>query len=275
MLKGIIMEQSAKHWVVMTRDGRFLKVARGDMEGEIGAEITVPIRRKRVSPLISAAVAAVFFCLIALAGWQGWWFGPPDRAVAAYVALDINPSVELGLDRRNHVIETRGLNERGQELISEMKLKGKKVDEAVRLLIRRADEQQYLGSYLQQGAGSIVVTGTFLIEETEDESDFMRELEREIEETIRVLHPEAEGISVVAVAAPSELREEALHTGVSSGKVALKLLSDEHGQQIGWDELREMSVHDIVQRSGDWMCCFRPTRTCRKKDGDNCLTGRR
>lgn len=249
MLKGIIVEQSAKHWVVMTRDGRFLKVGRGVISGEVGKEVTIPLQRKRVFARISASVAAVFLFLMVLGAWQGWFFDM-GHDVVAYVAIDINPSVELGINRSDKVIEARGLNEDGMELINKVHLEGKKIDEAIRLLISRADEEQYLGKYVEQGAGSIFVTGTFVQEEDVDEFRIMQQIEQNIEQTLVELHPEDAHFNIVAVTAPQELREEALHTGVSSGKVALKLLSEAQGHTISWEELKEMSVHEIVQRTG-------------------------
>src|SRR5690606_14677542 len=132
-----IVEQSAKHWVVMTRDGRFLKVGRGVISGEVGKEVTIPLQRKRVFARISASVAAVFLFLMVLGAWQGWFFDM-GHDVVAYVAIDINPSVELGINRSDKVIEARGLNEDGMELINKVHLEGKKIDEAIRLLISRA-----------------------------------------------------------------------------------------------------------------------------------------
>ncbi len=63
----------------------------------------------------------------------------------AYVSLDINPSIELIVDKDNKVISVRGENEDGQVLLyQETGIKGEKIDDAISKITALAVEYGYL-----------------------------------------------------------------------------------------------------------------------------------
>lgn len=62
----------------------------------------------------------------------------------AHVSIDVNPSVELTLNRMNRVIGTYAFNDDGERILSEVHLNGKRYEEAVTLLILALDAQGYL-----------------------------------------------------------------------------------------------------------------------------------
>lgn len=62
----------------------------------------------------------------------------------AHVSIDVNPSVELTLNRMNRVIGTFAFNDDGERILGELNLNGKRYDEAVALLVSALDAQGYL-----------------------------------------------------------------------------------------------------------------------------------
>lgn len=62
----------------------------------------------------------------------------------AYVNIDVNPSVELRLNRINRVIGTYAFNDDGKRILDELNLNGKQYEEAIALLVSALDDQGYL-----------------------------------------------------------------------------------------------------------------------------------
>ncbi len=100
------------------------------------------MEKKRTSPLRGfAAVAAVLVLLIAGA-FVFKSLGGASNTLAAVVSLDVNPSIELNVDKNENVLSARGLNADGKTVLGDMQLEGSKLDVAVNAII---------GSMLQKG----------------------------------------------------------------------------------------------------------------------------
>ena len=68
--------------------------------------------------------------------------GSSADTLAAVVSLDVNPSIELNVDKDENVLSAKGLNADGKTVLGDMQLKGSKLDVAVNAII---------GSMLQNG----------------------------------------------------------------------------------------------------------------------------
>ena len=67
------------------------------------------------------------------------------NTAAYFVTLQINPSMEIELDRDSRVIETVALNEDARILLSNLDLENKKIDEAIEEIIIEANKLGYVG----------------------------------------------------------------------------------------------------------------------------------
>lgn len=67
------------------------------------------------------------------------------NTAAYFVTLQINPSMEIELDRDARVIETTALNEEARILLSKLDLDNKKIDEAFEEIIKEANRLGYVG----------------------------------------------------------------------------------------------------------------------------------
>lgn len=72
-------------------------------------------RRRRLRPLMAAACLAVV--LVTLGGWRAY-FTP-----AAVISVDINPSVELEVNRFDRVLSLEGRNDDGEALAAELSVR--------------------------------------------------------------------------------------------------------------------------------------------------------
>jgi hypothetical protein len=245
MNKGIVMELTDKNIIVMREDGRFDKISRQKRACQIGEEILyADTRLKWTSPSIagrSATVAAVVFCLVVIASFAGK-IGSSE--VVAYVSLDINPSIEMGIDEKEQVLELRGLNNDGTELIAALNFKGKSLETVTASLLNKAEEKS-----LAKGEGDIVIASSVILEKSSViDTQIAEKLRQQVTEHIKQTHPDqVNAYQVESFAAPQEVREEANKSGVSMGKYSVYLNAKNNGIAVTVDDMKKESIHQIVK----------------------------
>lgn len=87
-------------------------------------------RRRRTLPKALAAIAA---CL--LAGALGFGVFRVYNEAVAIVSLDINPSIELSVNRGGKVLDARGVNPDGEQMLSTVSVVGMDFPDAISLLL--------------------------------------------------------------------------------------------------------------------------------------------
>src|SRR5690242_7947470 len=128
MNRGIVMEIYKRHLVVLTPDGQFRKVPARKM-AVVGEEIRfaepVAYRRPRAlrSAMIGASAVLLLLCVPLFA--KQYASGAP---VVAYLTMDINPSVELGVGDDDRVMELRAVNSDGAKVTKGLPYKGQPVE---------------------------------------------------------------------------------------------------------------------------------------------------
>ena len=93
----------------------------------------------------SRPLAATLACLLLMLGvgfWQLW------RTPVSYISIDINPSIELALNRLDRVVAVTAYNEDGAAVAQGLSLENRPYQQAMDALL--ADE--VLQSYLGEGA---------------------------------------------------------------------------------------------------------------------------
>lgn len=250
MNKGIVMEMTAKSLVVMTPSGQFKRVSRLNRPCQIGEEIDISVpsamrlilSSRTAHTALSAAAAILLLVVVSLGIFGG------GNSVVAYLSMDINPSVELGIDMEEKVVQARGLNEDGQQLLKSVEYKGKMLDVVTESLMEAVERQQFLA----EGEGDIVITSTIIRDSSPlDEEQLNEIVKAQVTKAIQAKQAQkAQNIVVTTLAAPKELREEALEKGVSTGKLAVKLLANKANHPVDLEELQKHSIHEIVGSMG-------------------------
>ncbi|MFC3773348.1 anti-sigma factor domain-containing protein [Paenibacillus sp. GCM10012303] len=250
MHRGIVMEMTDSDVVVMTPDGQFKKIPRSGRVCQVGEEIlfsTPPIRLKRpVWSITFALTAAVLFCIVLFTGLGGKLEGV--KPIVAYVTLDINPSVEFGIDKDNEVQEARGLNDEGIKLLEDLLLTGKPLVTATETLMQRVEQE----GYFKDEEGDVIISSTKVYEEAKvDESSLSQIVQATVTKHIEQQHPQtASNIQVASFVTPPTIREEALSKGVSAGKYAVYLSAKDNGNDVNLNRLKEDSVRKLAQEAG-------------------------
>lgn len=248
--KGIVMEMTQAHLVVLTPDGRFLKIPRSSRLCEVGDEIvfTIPLFRwkRPFLTFTSSVAAAVVLCIVAFTGITPHLGGV--QPIVAYVTLDINPSVELGIDSREQVQEVRGLNDDGIVLIEQLNYKGKSLNAVTNELLDRVEQKGLLAA----GEGDIIISSTKAFEEAKiDDTAVSESVKKSVDKHILEKHPNNQsGIHVASLVASLEIRQAALSEGVSAGKYAIYLNAKSIGSSVTIEEIKTQSIHTIAQERG-------------------------
>lgn len=136
--KGIVFEHTPSYSIFLTEDGRFQKGIPVSSSVLVGEEIEfqpypsmvqkfLPAKKAWMAPVI-AAVAIIFMFFSVLL--------PAQSNVLAFVQVDINPSVELGIDEDGDVQHFIGLNEEGVILKREISFwKGKSLSNVLSTIV--------------------------------------------------------------------------------------------------------------------------------------------
>jgi len=151
-MKYMVMECHLSYAVVLSRDGRFLKVA--NRHYEVGQTVTnviemqipqsvpkektvVKERERRRWVYAAVAVAAVFLLVFSFALQTG-------LSTFASIYLSINPEVRIDVNRYDKVIALEGINTEGKKLVEEYKYNNKELNPVIDELVDRAIEMGYL-----------------------------------------------------------------------------------------------------------------------------------
>lgn len=90
---------------------------------------------------VQAVLAAACMVAVLLLGAGGYsWFLVP----VSYVSIDVNPSVELALNKLDRVVSATAYNSQGEEVLKGMSLRGKKYTQAIDLIAESDVLRQYL-----------------------------------------------------------------------------------------------------------------------------------
>lgn len=249
MNKGVVLEINEKSIIVLTPTGSFERIPSRNRSCQVGEEIVYASRpsgiRQPVFAVMSVLVAAVVFCMMLFSGIPEVM---ADKSVVAYVSIDINPSVEMGIDKRERVREMHGLNEKGLELVRSLKYSGKPLEEVTDKLLQKAEEMKVFES----GEADIIIASTLVKEDASLDDNLVSEhLKQQVLAHVVSKHPEqAEKIGVTAFTAPSEILDTAKENGLSLGKYSVYLNAKNEGNDVKVEDLKQDSVHNIAKETG-------------------------
>ena len=108
-------------------------------------KILIPIG---LTTIAACAIAVISFNLL-----------PREPELKAIVSVDVNPSIDLVVDKNNTVISVSGANEEGKMIIAEEDIVGKDVEQAVEIIINTESETGYLvKGNVQTGENTVTIT---------------------------------------------------------------------------------------------------------------------
>jgi hypothetical protein len=239
-----------QHAVVMTADGQFLQAP---IQGkpEIGEEIVFEEEYKNPRTIKAAywytgAAAVVLLVFLPLL----FFMQQDSHHVVAYVSMDINPSVELGVDKNDKVRELRAINEDGELIIEGLNYKGVDVETVAASILERAKGSHYLDTPNK----NIFITSMLLDDNSALKLDYESILTGKVDRTLRTLltqlAAEAASANITTLSVPNEVREEAALNGISSGKMAVYLMAKDEGYNVEIEQLKQHSIDKVTEPLG-------------------------
>lgn len=203
--------------------------------------INEPKRKQSVWHRFSALAAA----LVLILGLSAGAYYGMSRAVAATVSLDVNPSIEIKVNKHEKVLAVNALNEDAKTVVGTMDFEGSSLEVAVNALIG----SMLRNGYLNELANSILVSV--------DDRDAQRaELlkQRLTVEINALLHTDTFEGSVLSqtITADSHLQEIATQYGITVGKTRLIEQIVAQNPRYSFEELVSLSINELnlISESG-------------------------
>jgi len=182
-------------------------------------------------------VASIAICLGVSGGGYAYYTTPVN-----YVSLDINPSVELGINAFDTVVTVEPANEDGQALVEglpeDQDLTGIPVEEAVADLVEEAVDQDYIAD---DGSTVIAVTA-----ESDDEEDALDLQEKSAAGVSLAMSNKKVIAAVYKDCSDLALRTEAKALGISPGKYKLIKMLQTLDPEITVDQYKDAKVSQII-----------------------------
>ncbi len=174
-------------------------------------------------------VSAVLVSFLLIVGIRGYtWIQAP----ISYISIDINPSVELELNRLDRVISATAYNEDGTKLLDGQNLKGKDYREAIRQLVGSNSMDAY-------PSGGLLLVFTVAAGQQEKQQELLVSLEEE------GLLPEYQ---ISYAAADITTASEAHCHGMSIGKYHAYLELHQYDPTINVEECHGMTMQEISEQ---------------------------
>ena len=198
----------------------------------------IPMTKKNTKKMWTTLTAA---CLALVLMGSGLFYQQAN-AVASVVSLDVNPSIELKVNRNEKVLSCTPLNEEAQAVLADMDdgadLKGTKLDVAVNAIVGGLVRSGYLGE----------LSSAIMISVEDKDQTRAEKLQRELTSAVDgVLESSAAKASVLTqtVAQDVSLEQQAKANNISTGKAALINRVIALNGTLAFEALAALSVEEL------------------------------
>lgn len=192
-------------------------------------------KKNRWAPLAAAACLA----LVLVGGGGGYYYYSANNAVASLVSLDVNPSIQLEVNKNEKVLSATPMNDDGAEILDGMDLKGTQADVAMYAII---------GSLLQHGyvdelANSILIT----VEDDDQARGEKLQQELTAQADAALANAQVNGAVLAQTLQNSEeLSQKAQEYGISTGKAALiQAIVEGSNNTKTFEDLVGLSINEL------------------------------
>ncbi|SHM67706.1 Anti-sigma factor N-terminus [Caldanaerovirga acetigignens] len=244
-MKAVIVDIQRDYIIVVNKKGEFIKVQNKYKDRQIGDEIEIrEIDTRKLFKKI-ASIAAALVIVSVLAGYAMAFYRP-----VTYVTMDVNPSIEISLNRFDRTVDVIGLNEDGKRLVGNVKsYRALPAEKVMETLLERAREQKFLNP-----ESVVMITISNLKDEKKLalgkklEQTAMKELEKiKGEVGISVQQEDKNKVELYVQHSSIKLHNEAKKLGISEGKLLLYEKLKEKGVNLELENIKKMQVKDLIK----------------------------
>lgn len=192
-------------------------------------------KKRRWAPLAAAACLA----LVLVGGGGGYYYYTANNAVASLVSLDVNPSIQLEVNKNEKVLSATPMNDDGAEILADMDLKGTPADVAMYAII---------GSLLQHGYVDELANSILITVEDDDQArgeKLQQELTAQADAALE--NAQVSGaVLAQTLQHTEELTQKAQEYGISTGKAALiQAIVEGSNNTKTFEELVGLSINEL------------------------------
>ena len=206
-----------------------------ERKGTVIPMTTKKTTKRRWTSLIAACLAVML-----LGG--GGLFYQRANAVASVVSLDVNPSIELKVNRSEKVLACTPLNEDAKAILADMgngaDLKGAKLDVAVNAIVGSLVRNGYLNS----------ISSAIMISVEDKDTVRAEKLQRELTSAVDGVLQTSEAKAAVLTQTLTQdagLTQQARENSISTGKAALVNRVLAINPSLKFDALAKLSVEEL------------------------------
>lgn len=242
--KGVVLEIDETEAVILTDRGEFSRIPVGRRKLSIGMEVTLPSQR-RMFPAYGKSwmtLTAAVFAFLAILPWMSMRMGQFGEVVA-YADMDINPSIQLGLDNDGEVAFADPYNDDGRRVLSEISVVGLDMDDAA----AKITEQAVDDGFITKGRKSAIVIALTPVPGQQIDDNWEGQLKSAVNSTLTAEKQVAE---VETFKASPELRLNAKKQGLSVGKYMLLLAAREKNLPLTVAYVKKNSIGDVISSKG-------------------------
>ena len=200
--------------------------------------VIVMTEKKKVHWGIKLAAAAAMLALIIGVGFGAGTYRLEHRVVTT-VSLDVNPSVELRVNRQERVLEALALNEDARTVMDGLDLEGSDLNVAVNAVI---------GAMVRNGYITELSNSVLISVDSEKDADAKALQEKLTAEVSKMLDKREFAGAVLGqtVEPEEELKSKAEEFGITVGKANLidRIVREE--EQYSFEALAELTVHQLT-----------------------------
>ena len=200
----------------------------------------IPMTTKKTTKKRWTTLAAACLALVLLGG--GGIFYQQAHAVASVVSLDVNPSIELKVNRSEKVLVCAPLNEDAKAILADMSngtdLKGAKLDVAVNAIVGSLVRNGYLDS----------ISSAIMISVEDKDTARAEKLQRELTSAVDGVLQTSEAKAAVltqTLTQDAAREQQARENNISTGKAALVNRVLAINPSLKFDALAKLSVEEL------------------------------
>lgn len=249
MGKGVLLEMAGRQAVVLTPQGEFKKIPAPRGTWEIGDEVEFaePRGTSLWARWGATAAAAAVLMIGSFVGYNQYTLTVP----VAVVTVDINPSLELTLNKKDQVLRVEALNADGELVLQGVAWDRKPFDQVVRAVTERAVEEHKLNPADETSA--VLVGVAPANEKALPAAQAERVVERakaavtaEVAQAAHELGQESK-TSVAVLVATADEKKEADREGLSIGKYKLLPEIQSVAPQVTPEEIKEFGPGRLLK----------------------------
>ena len=235
-VRGIVAKVEGKKCILLTPSGEFVKTARAPYPVKVGQEVELA-RDSTPWYRVAAVTAAVLLIGLLLPLFP---LLTASAQPVAYLSVDINPSLELGVNKDGKVVQVKSFNQAGGALTGAAAVTNQGIYQAVQALIGQALKQ----GFLAQGKPNLIVAVyTDNAKFQFDKGKIQAAVQQEVVSA---------GIAaeLVVAGASMDMHRQATADQISQGKYLVLNGMKERGKEISLENMRQDGINQALTSQG-------------------------